>query len=188
MNLTGIISISGKPGLHRVVAQGNNNVIVESLTDKKRFPAHGNNRISALEDISIYTQGEDMPLREVFTAIFKKENGGAAISHKESEAKLVAYMKEVLPEYDQDRVYLSDIRKLFQWYNLLQQAGLLALEEEKAEEPAEATEKKKAAPKKPAAEKKVPAAKASPKSAAPKAAAAGKKAPTKKPSTPRKAG
>jgi hypothetical protein len=188
MNLTGIISISGKPGLYRVVAQGNNNVIVESLTDKKRFPAHGNNRISALEDISIYTQGEDMPLKEVFTAIFKKENGEAAISHKESEAKLVSYMKEVLPLYDQERVYLSDIRKLFQWYNLLQQAGLLSLAEEKVEETTETTEKKKAAPKKAASEKKAPAVKTSPKSASPKGAASTSKAPVKKTTTPRKAG
>ena len=130
MNLTGIISISGKPGLYRVVAQGNNNVIVESLEDGKRFPAHSNNKISALDDISIYTYEEDVPLKDVFTSIYEKEKGGTAISHKESAAKLVEYMTKILPKYDQERVYSSDIKKLFQWYNLLHNANALVLEEE----------------------------------------------------------
>jgi hypothetical protein len=131
MNLTGIISISGKPGLFKVVAQGKNNIIVESLIDNKRFPAYSTDRISALEDISIYTIEEDVPLKDVLTLIFKKENGGACPSHKDSLDKLEKYLSDILPTYDSERVYPSDIKKLFQWYNLLQKADLLKLEEEK---------------------------------------------------------
>jgi hypothetical protein len=133
MNLTGVISISGKPGLFKVVAQGKNNIIVESLIDGKRSPAYSTDRISALEDISIYTTGEDIPLKDVLTLIFKKENGGVAPSHKESLATLEAYLKTVLPTYDSERVYPSDIKKLFQWYNLLEKGGILKLEEEETQ-------------------------------------------------------
>ncbi len=150
MDLTGIISISGKPGLYKVVAQGKNNIIVESLVDEKKSPAYSTDRISALEDISIYTYEEDIPLKEVFESIFKKEDGGSAPSHKESLNTLKDYLEEVLPNYDQDRVYPSDIKKLFQWYNLCVNAGLLKLEENSEatseaevseEEPKEAQEK-----------------------------------------------
>jgi len=125
MNLTGVIAISGRPGLYKVVAQGKNNVIVESLGDKKRFPAYSSDRISALEDISIYTYDTDKPLKEIVSAIFEKENGGLTISHKESDEKLIEYLVSVLPNYDQERVYVSDIKKIFQWYNLLHKAELL---------------------------------------------------------------
>lgn len=181
MDLTGIISISGKPGLYKVVAQAKNSVIVESLEDNKRVPAYATDRISALEDISIYTYGEDKPLKEIYTAIYNKENGGATLSHKDDLKKLTAYLSEVLPDYDQERVYSSDIKKLFQWYNLLHKSGNLKLEETKEEkEEEEKTEKaakksdkaekteKKPATKKPAAAKKpaTPKAATSPKSAA----------------------
>lgn len=179
MNLTGIISISGKPGLYKVVAQAKNSVIVESLEDKKRVPAYATDRISALEDISIYTHREDKPLKEIYTDIYKKENGGATLSHKDDLKKLTAYLLEILPDYDQERVYSSDIKKLFQWYNLLHKSGNLNLEEEateeveKTEEKAEKPEKKVAA-KKPATAKKPVAAKtgASAKSSAKPAGAA----------------
>lgn len=131
MNLTGIISISGKPGLFKIVAQGKNNIIVESLIDSKKSPAYSTDRISALEDISIYTYEEDIPLKDVFGALYEKEDGKKTISHKESLNKLTAYLLEVLPNYDEDRVYPSDIKKLFQWYNLLHDAGVLNLEETK---------------------------------------------------------
>ncbi len=136
MTISGIISISGKPGLYKVVAQGKNNIIVESLLDQKRIPAYASDRISALEDISIYTYGEDKALSEIFDAIFEKEKGGKAISHKEDQAKIVAYLLEILPEYDQERVYASDIKKIFMWYNLMHNAGELGKteEEEKIEE------------------------------------------------------
>lgn len=169
MNLTGIIAISGKPGLYKVVAQGKNNIIVESLETKKKLPAYASDRISALEDISIYTYDDDKPLKEIYADIFKKENGGTTISHKEDASKLSAYLLEVLPTYDQERVYPSDIKKLFQWYNMLHAAGELKLEEEVAEVAADATEEK------PAKKAKATEAKEK-KEAAPKAA----KAPAKK--------
>lgn len=143
MNLTGIISISGKPGLFKVVAQGKNNIIVESLEDKKRFPAYSTDRISALEDISVYTHDEDVALKTIFKSIYDKEAGKACISHKEDKKNLESYLLEILPNYDQDRVYISDVKKIFQWYNLLQKSGELKFEEEKAE-PAEKAEKKEA--------------------------------------------
>ncbi|MNJ84904.1 hypothetical protein D3C87_23680 [compost metagenome] len=167
MNLTGIIAISGKAGLYRVLAQGKNNIIVESLEDKKRVPAYASDRISALDDISIYTYDEDKPLKEIFISIFEKESGKETISHKEDQSKLKGYLLEVLPNFDQERVYASDIKKIFQWYNLLLKAGALVLEEEATEEVEAPKEKKtaKASAKKddaeaaPAKEKKAPAAK-----------------------------
>ena len=134
MNLTGIIAISGKPGLFKVLAQGKNNIIVESLEDKKRVPAYASDRISALDDISIYTYDEDKPLKEIFISIFEKEKGKETISHKEDQSKLKAYLIEILPNFDQERVYSSDIKKIFQWYNLLLKAGALVMEEETKEE------------------------------------------------------
>lgn len=133
MNLAGIISISGKPGLYKVLAQGKNNIIVESLKEGKKSPAYSTDKISALEDISIYTYEEDVPLKDVYAKIYEKENGGKCPSHKESLNKLEAYLGEILPNYDADRVYPSDIKKLFQWYNLLHDAGALKLEEEEEE-------------------------------------------------------
>jgi hypothetical protein len=157
MNLTGIIAISGKPGLFKVVAQGKNNLIVESLEDKKRVPAYSTDRISALEDISVYTYDEDVALTSVLEAIYKKQNGGEAPSHKEDKTTLENYLLEILPNYDQERVYFSDVKKIFQWYNLLHKSGDLtieAVENESAEaiEDAvileEVTEKPKRAPRK----------------------------------------
>lgn len=142
MDITGIIAISGKPGLYKVVAQGKQNIIVESLDTGKRFPAYSTDRVSALDDISIYTHEEDFPLRDVFTAIYEKENGKQCISHKESLNKLVAYLQEILPNYDEDRVYPSDIKKIFQWYNILHKAGIIKLEEKKQDEKEEKEHKK----------------------------------------------
>lgn len=178
MNLTGIIAISGKPGLYKVLAQGKNNIIVESLEDKKRVPAYASDRISALDDISIYTYDDDKPLKEIFISIFEKESGKETISHKEDQNKLKAYLIEVLPNFDQERVYASDIKKIFQWYNLLLKAGALVPEEKEEKEAAPAKEKKatKTTAKKEAAEateEKAPAKKApAKKAAAPKAATA----------------
>ncbi len=148
MNLTGIISISGRPGLFKVIVQGKNNVIVESLVDKKRFPAYSSDRISALDDISVYTLEQEKPLREIFKAIFEKENSGETISHKEGDSDLIKYLLDILPNYDQERVYVSDIKKIFQWYNLLHKSGNLKLkEEEKAEVAEEVKEETKTAKK-----------------------------------------
>ena len=134
MDLTGIISISGRPGLYKVIAQGKNNIIVESLIDNKRFPAYSTDRISALDDISIYTYDEDAPLRDLLTAIYTKEGGKECPSHKEDMKVLQTYLLEILPNYDQERVYPSDVKKMFQWYNLLHKSGNLKVNEEKAEE------------------------------------------------------
>ena len=97
--------------------------------DKKRFPAYATDRVSALEDISIYTYDEDAPLKEILTAIYKKENGKECPSHKEDLKVLQKYIIDILPNYDKERVYSSDIKKLFQWYNLLLSTGNLVIEE-----------------------------------------------------------
>ena len=134
MNIKGIIAISGRPGLFKVVAQSKNNEIVESMIDKKRFPAYASEKISKLEDISIFTYDDDAKLIDVFKTIFDKYQGEECISHKADSKELTKTLIEVLPNYDQDRVYPSDVKKIFQWYNLLHAAGLLATEVENEEE------------------------------------------------------
>ena len=159
MDLSGIISISGRPGLYRVIAQGKNNIIVESMIDKKRFPAYSTDRISALNDISIYTLEEDKPLIEIYTEILEKIGDTTAPSHKESITVLQDFLIDILPNYDDERVYPSDIKKLFQWYNLLWNAGVIKPE---AKKPEAKTEKKTTVKKKvpanpaPAKKKKIP--------------------------------
>jgi len=185
MDLTGIISVSGKSGLFKTLSQTKSHIIVESLTDGKRMPVHATQRVSSLEDISIYTMDEDKPLTEVFELLLKKENGKKSISHKEDDDTLKKHFVTVLEDYDQERVYASDIKKFYQWYNILVDAKVLKLEEkkEKKEEKAEgeetATAEKEATPKKKAAPKKA-AAKADDKAAKPKKTASKT---TKKPST-----
>ena len=126
-----ILSISGKPGLYKLVSQGRNMLIVESLTDKKRFPAYGNEKIISLSDIAMYTDTEDVPLKNVFLAMKKRENGAAvAIDLKKATAEeLRAYLAEVLPNFDRDRVYVTDIKKLISWYNLLVSCGMTDFED-----------------------------------------------------------
>ncbi|MFA5782953.1 MAG: DUF5606 domain-containing protein [Bacteroidales bacterium] len=134
MDLKDIMSISGKGGLFRSIAQTKNGLIVESLVDKKRFPVYASDKVSSLEDVSIFTKDKDIPLKDVMDLIFKKESGGHCIDPKSDDVKLKKYFEEVLPDYDKERVYMSDIRKLFLWYNLLQSLGLLKLEEEEKKE------------------------------------------------------
>jgi len=148
MNLKGIIAISGKPGLFKVVAQGKSNLIVESLEDGKRIPAYSTDRISALEDISVYTYGEDAVLATIFETIYHKQNGGVAPSHKEDKNTLENFLLEVLPAYDQVRVYFSDVKKIFQWYNLLHKSGNLIPEPSVSEETNEPKKVKKESSKK----------------------------------------
>lgn len=148
MNLQGIISIAGRPGLFKIVAQGKNSVIVESMTDKKRFPAHATDKISSLEDISVYTTDEDVKLTEVYEKMYASLDGKTALSHKEDPKKLREYVITFLPNYDSGRVYDSDVRKLFQWYNTLLSEGLLTPEVAVVEtEEAATTDKKVKAPK-----------------------------------------
>jgi len=134
MDLSGIISISGMSGLYKVVAQTKNGLIVESLIDKKRVPAYSTNRVSALEDVSIYSTDDDVPLKEVFQKIYDVEKGAACIDHKVADAELKKYFKSVFAEYDEERVYVSDIKKVLMWYNLLQKEGLLDKKEEATED------------------------------------------------------
>lgn len=131
-----ILSISGKPGLYKLVSRGKNMLIVESLSDKKRFPAYGNEKIISLGDISMYTEEDDVPLADVFAAMKKKENGAAAsLDLKKTSADgFYEYLGEVLPNFDRDRVHVSDIKKLISWYNLLVANGLTDFEEETATE------------------------------------------------------
>lgn len=140
MNLSGIISISGQGGLFKIVSQTKNGIIVEPLDGGRRFPVHGAQRVSSLEDISIYTYEEDVLLSDVFEKIFKVLNGKEAISHKSPASELNEFFEDCLPDYDKDRVYNSDIKKVIQWYNLLLNAGLL--KEEKEENTAKETKKK----------------------------------------------
>lgn len=127
--LKGIMSISGQPGLFKLVAEAKNSIIVESLVTGKRMPAYSTSKISALEDIAIFTETAEVPLKEVLKSISEKENGGQA-TVKGSGNELKNYFEEVLPEYDKDRVYVSDMKKVIQWYNLLQSKELLNFDEE----------------------------------------------------------
>lgn len=152
MDLQGILSISGKPGLYKHVSQTKNGIIVESLIDEKRMPAYASAKISALEDIAIYTEEEDMPLSDVFKRIYESEDGKETIGKKASNEELKEYFDTILPEYDRDRVYVSDIKKILTWYNLLVKLDLMDFsekEEEKEEAKPETTEKvEEAKPKK----------------------------------------
>ncbi len=133
--LKDILAISGEPGLYKLVSNTKNGIIVENLETNKRMPSYATAKVSALEDIAIFTEdGEDKSLREVLKSINEKENGGAAIKPKSDSSELKAYFEQVMPEYDKDRVYVSDIKKVFQWYGILQKLdmlGLLDKEEEK---------------------------------------------------------
>ena len=143
MEQKGIISISGRPGLFKIVSQGKSNVIVESILDKKRFPAFASEKISAVEDISIFTNDEDVKLTEIFSKLLKQLEGKEAINHKVEENELRKAFTAVVPNYDIDRVYVSDIRKVFQWYNLLLKEGLLVVEAPANEGSSDASEHKK---------------------------------------------
>lgn len=129
MNLEKILSISGKPGLYALKVQTRTGFLAESLVDGKKISVGLKVNVSLLSEISIYTIAEEKPLTEVMRSIAIKEDNGPAISHKEDNATLVAYFMEILPEYDSERVYPSDIKKILSWYNLLQSRGLVSKEE-----------------------------------------------------------
>ena len=134
MNLEKVLAISGKPGLYELKAQTRGGFVAESLADGKKISVNVRHNVSMLSEIAMYTYTEEVPLREVFQKIAEKEDGKEAISHKESKAKLEGYFKEILPEYDEDRVYASDIKKVFQWYNILVNAGVTDFSEQEAED------------------------------------------------------
>lgn len=133
MNVDKILAIAGKPGLFELKIQTRSGFLAESLLDGKKITVGMRSNVSLLTEISMYTYSEEKPLVEIMRAIAIKENEGPAISHKEDNAKLVAYFKEILPDYDEDRVYASDIKKLLNWYNILQAKGLVSKEEPKVE-------------------------------------------------------
>ena len=126
MSLEKILSISGKPGLYKILTQTRGGFVAESLLDKKKVTVNMQSNVSVLSEIAIYTLTEELPLKEVFKKINDKENGKpTSISHKDSKDVLEEYFFEVLPDYDEDRVYASDIKKVVQWYNLLHSQNLL---------------------------------------------------------------
>lgn len=133
MDLSKIMSISGKNGLYKLISQGKNNFIVESLEDGKRVPAFSHDGIATLDNISIFTEDEDILLTKVFQIIFQKENGAEITSIMNDNTKLKKYFEEVLPNYDKERVYVSNIKKVISWYNILVKHNLIDLEEEATE-------------------------------------------------------
>jgi hypothetical protein len=133
IDLTGIISITGQPGLYKIVAQSKNGIIVEGLSDKKRLNVYASTKVSTLSDISMFTTGDDKPIEEIMTTIFEKEKGGVAVDGKSDDKEIEKYFAGILPEYDKDRVYVSNMRKLINWYNALQAAGALKEKEENKE-------------------------------------------------------
>jgi len=128
MNLEKILAISGKPGLYALKVQTRTGFVAESLLDGKKITVGLRSNVSLLSEISMYTHSEEKPLADVMRTIAVKENEGPAISHKEDNDKLIAYFKEILPDYDEDRVYASDIKKVLNWYNILQAKGLVSKE------------------------------------------------------------
>ena len=138
--LKNILAITGKPGLYRLVNRGTNMLIVESLLDGKRMPTYARDKIISLADVSMYTNGDDIELWKVLEAACKKEDGKpCAIDAKKADNKVVlAWFDEVLPDWDRDRVYPTDVRKLISWYNILINAGITTFKpEEDNEEKAE---------------------------------------------------
>ena len=123
MELKDILAIAGQAGLFRYVAQSRTGVIVESLLDGKRMNAAANSRVSALTEISMFTEGEDISLAELFTRMYAHTEGKQALSHKESNDRLKEFFGAVIPEYDRERVHVSDIKKAVAWFNLLVEAG-----------------------------------------------------------------
>ncbi len=135
-----ILSVTGKPGLFKLVSQGKNMLIVESLIDGKRIPAYTKDKVVSLGDIAIFTEEAEVPLGQVLESLKVKENGGkCSIDSKADNDKLRTFMTEVLPDYDRDRVYPSDIRKLINWYNILINAQITDFVEETKEETKEET-------------------------------------------------
>jgi hypothetical protein len=135
MELKDIVSVNGKPGLFEIKAQSKGGIIVESLLDGKKFPVTVTHNISALNEIAIYTYEEEVPLRIILKSIGEKEGGKEAISHKENGKVLTSYFREVLPNFDEERVYTSNIKKVLQWYNLLASKNFdfTAIQEEEEE-------------------------------------------------------
>ncbi len=133
MDLSKILAISGKPGLYKMLSETKNGLLVESLDNQKRFPVFAHEKISSLEEISIFTEEEDLPLKDIFKKMNELLEDKQAPDHKSDPAELKAFFEEAVPDYDQDRVYNSDIKKVIHWYNQLHQHELLDFSEEEEE-------------------------------------------------------
>lgn len=129
MVLKDILAISGESGLFKFIAQGKNAIIVEHIETGKRSSAFSSAKVSSLDDISVFTEKEDLPLGKVFDKIYDKESGGPAIDSKAETEKLKQYFEEIIPDYSREKVYASDIKKIILWYNLLQKKEMLIKEE-----------------------------------------------------------
>lgn len=135
MKLDKIIAIGGKPGLFKLLTQTKSGFVAESLTDGKRLTVNLRNQVSVLSEISVFTLEEEKPLPEVFELLLQKENGNtSSISHKADKLALEEYFFEILPNYDEDRVYPSDIKKIIRWYNILVEHKLLEISEDKEQD------------------------------------------------------
>ena len=134
MSLEKILTFSGKPGLYQLQNQTRNGFLATSLIDGKKISVSARQNVSILAEIAIYTLTKELPLSEVLVKIFDKEKGGEAISHKSTKDELEEYFFEILPDYDEDRVYPSDIKKIVQWYNLLTKNGISQFKNESSEE------------------------------------------------------
>ena len=128
MSLDKVLSISGKPGLYELKVQTRTGFIAESMVDGKRSTIGLKHNVSLLSEISMYTYGGEVKLFDVFKSIATKENNGEAISHKEDNPVLIEYFREIMPEFDEERVYVSDIKKVLNWYNILQNKGMFTEE------------------------------------------------------------
>jgi len=142
MDLNKILSIAGKPGLYRLVAQSKNGLIIESLLDGKRMNAFMNEKISSLEEISLFSHSEDVALKDVLRSMFNLTSGQKAIDNKADDVKIKEFFGQIVPDYDKERVYVSHMRKVIGWYNLLLEKGMLdfteeAVTDDKPEETAE---------------------------------------------------
>ena len=123
MSLEKVIAISGKPGLFEIISRTKSGLIVESMADGKRFPVNSVHNVSTLNDIAIYTYEEEVPLKQVFTNIHKREDGKSSIDPKSDKQTLLSFFGEVLPGFDEERVYPSNIKKVVSWYNTLVESG-----------------------------------------------------------------
>ena len=128
MSFQKILAISGKPGLYELKVQTRSGFVAESLLDGKKITVSLRSNVSLLTEIAVFAYNEEVKLIDIFKSIATKENGEATISHKETDDKLKSYFREILPEYDEDRVYTSDIKKIFNWYNILQPKGYVTLD------------------------------------------------------------
>jgi hypothetical protein len=137
-DLQKIVSIAGQPGLYKYLSQARHGMIVENMKDGKRTCVPASSKVSSLAEITVYTQnGDDLLLKEIFTKIKEKTNCEKAISHKSSPEELMAYFEEIIPDYDKERVFPHHVKKMIEWYNILQENMLLDFEENKQEEDGE---------------------------------------------------